>query len=105
MRNGQGFASARFHRHSPLRWPRPGSTFGIFSTETLTGMASLCILSDTHRKHREITIPDCDILIHCGDFCSFQRADLQTLKDVDAWFSESPAKHVLCVGGNHDFLL
>lgn len=68
-------------------------------------MASLCIISDTHRKHREITVPACDILIHCGDFCSFQREDLQTLNDVDAWFSEAPAKHVLCVGGNHDFLL
>jgi Icc-related predicted phosphoesterase len=68
-------------------------------------MASLCIISDTHRRHREITIPACDILIHCGDFCSFRREDLQTLKDVDAWFSRTPAKHILCIGGNHDFLL
>jgi Icc-related predicted phosphoesterase len=66
---------------------------------------SLCIISDTHRQHREITIPVCDILIHCGDFCSFRREDLQTLNDVDTWFSECPAKHILCVGGNHDFLL
>ena len=68
-------------------------------------MASVCIISDTHRRHREISIPVCDILIHCGDFCSFQQEDLRTLSDVDSWFSESPAKHVLCVGGNHDFLL
>lgn len=68
-------------------------------------MPSLCIISDTHRKHREVTIPDCDILIHCGDFCSFQRSDLQTLDDADAWFAESPATHVVCVGGNHDFPL
>ena len=73
--------------------------------EVHTQMASLCILSDTHRKHREITIPSCDILIHCGDFCSFQREDLRTLNDVDGWFSECPAKHIVCVGGNHDFLL
>jgi Icc-related predicted phosphoesterase len=66
---------------------------------------SLCIISDTHRRHREITIPSCDILIHCGDFCSFQREDLQTLNDVDTWFSEAPAKHVVCIGGNHDFPL
>jgi Icc-related predicted phosphoesterase len=70
-----------------------------------TEITSLCVISDTHRKHREITIPVCDILIHCGDFCSFQREDLKTLNDVDTWFSESPAKHVLCIGGNHDFLL
>ena len=68
-------------------------------------MTSLCIIADTHRKHREITIPDCDILIHCGDFCSFQREDIQVLNDVDTWFAESPAAHVLCIGGNHDFPL
>ena len=37
--------------------------------------------------------------------CSFHRDDLQTLEDVDAWFAESPASHVVCVGGNHDFPL
>jgi Icc-related predicted phosphoesterase len=68
-------------------------------------MASLCIVADTHRKHRELTIPECDILIHCGDFCSFEQEDEKTLDDVDVWFAEVPAKHVVCVGGNHDFLL
>lgn len=68
-------------------------------------MASLCIIADTHQKHRELTIPQCDILIHCGDFCSFQRDDLKTLEDVDAWFAESAASHVICIGGNHDFML
>ncbi len=66
---------------------------------------TLAIISDTHRQHRAVKIPACDILIHCGDFCSFQQADLQTLNDVDAWFAELPAKHILCIGGNHDFLL
>ena len=68
-------------------------------------MPSLCLVADTHRKHREVTIPACDILIHCGDFCSFQQADIQTLDDVDRWFAEAPAKHVVCIGGNHDFAL
>ncbi|MFC7335744.1 metallophosphoesterase [Haloferula chungangensis] len=68
-------------------------------------MNSLCIVADTHRKHRELSIPECDILIHCGDFCSFRREDEKTLHDVDTWFAESPAKQVVCVGGNHDFLL
>lgn len=68
-------------------------------------MTTLCIIADTHRQHRSLTIPACDILIHCGDFCSFQREDETVLKDVDRWFAEVPAKHVVCVGGNHDFLL
>jgi Icc-related predicted phosphoesterase len=68
-------------------------------------MRSLCIVADTHRQHRALTISACDILIHCGDFCSFELEDKATLKDIDDWFAEAPAKHVVCVGGNHDFLL
>lgn len=68
-------------------------------------MASLCIISDTHRRHREITIPPCDLLIHCGDFCSFGVEDQRTLEDVDQWFAEVPAKKIVCIGGNHDFPL
>ncbi|MDF1739592.1 MAG: metallophosphatase domain-containing protein [Verrucomicrobiales bacterium] len=68
-------------------------------------MASFSIVADTHRQHRALTIPECDILIHCGDFCSFEREDAATLEDADIWFAEVPAKHVVCVGGNHDFML
>jgi Icc-related predicted phosphoesterase len=68
-------------------------------------MKSLCIVADTHRKHRELLIPECDLLIHCGDFCSFRREEERTLADADIWFAEAPAKHVVCIGGNHDFLL
>ena len=68
-------------------------------------MTSLCIIADTHRRHRELAIPECDILIHCGDICSFQQEDQAILEDTDAWFAEVPARHVLCTGGNHDFLL
>lgn len=68
-------------------------------------MRSLCVIADTHRKHRELVIPECDLLIHCGDICSFEQEDQQTLEDIDLWFSQQPAKQVVCVGGNHDFLL
>jgi Icc-related predicted phosphoesterase len=68
-------------------------------------MKTLCVIADTHRKHREITIPPCDFLIHCGDFCNFQEQDERTLQDADCWFAEAPATHVICIGGNHDFLL
>ena len=68
-------------------------------------MASLCLVADTHRQHRELSVPECDILIHCGDFCSFKQDDRNTLENVDEWFAEVPASRVVCVGGNHDFLL
>ena len=68
-------------------------------------MISISVVADTHGMHRGVSIPDCDVLIHCGDFCSFQQDDLQTLQDVDAWFGEVNADHVICIGGNHDFAL
>jgi Icc-related predicted phosphoesterase len=68
-------------------------------------MVDVCFIADTHRRHREIEIPDCDILIHCGDICSFKQDDRETIQDIDAWFAEQPAGKVLCVAGNHDFEL
>ena len=68
-------------------------------------MATVCIFADTHRRHREIEIPPCDVLIHCGDLCSFQQDDREIIQDVDDWFAEQPAGKVLCVAGNHDFEL
>ena len=68
-------------------------------------MTTLCLVADTHCHHRELVIPECDILVHCGDYCSFERADHVTLSDVDRWFAEVPAKRVVCIAGNHDFAL
>lgn len=65
-------------------------------------MPSLCLVSDTHRHHRELRLPDAELLIHAGDFCSFRQNDLQVLADVDEWFAGSGVEHVLCTGGNHD---
>lgn len=68
-------------------------------------MATLCVVADTHRKHRQVVIPPCDVLIHGGDFGCFQQDDARNLEDVDEWFAEAPAKQVICIGGNHDFML
>ena len=29
---------------------------------------SIVVISDTHKNHEKMTIPDGDIFIHCGDF-------------------------------------
>ena len=68
-------------------------------------MTSICMIADTHRRHREVVVPPCDVLIHCGDIGSFGEDEAATFADADAWFAGAPAKHVLCVGGNHDFAL
>lgn len=57
-------------------------------------------LSDTHGRHREISIPTCDILIHLGDACN--NGDEAQLTDFFAWFKHQQAKYKLFVAGNHD---
>ena len=68
-------------------------------------MPKVCVIADTHKLHRSISIPECDLLIHCGDICSGGVGDLEVLEDIDAWFGELPAKHVVCIAGNHDYPL
>jgi len=58
-------------------------------------------ISDTHGKHRDLDIPDCDILIHCGDVCTF--GNKSEILDFFSWFSQTKAKYKLFIAGNHDF--
>lgn len=62
---------------------------------------TIIAISDTHGKHREINIPPCDILIHCGDICT--DGDEDQINDFFDWFSASPAKYKLFISGNHDY--
>ena len=50
-------------------------------------MRIVCI-SDTHSMHRQIQVPDGDLLIHAGD--SLGVGTLDELEDLDQWFSELP---------------
>lgn len=61
----------------------------------------LVILSDTHGRHESIDVPDGDLLIHCGDFCS--RGTLQEVADFAAWFEARPHRHKILIAGNHDW--
>jgi Icc-related predicted phosphoesterase len=61
-------------------------------------------LSDTHEFHRELDIPDGDILIHAGDFSFFSRRPAM-FADFNAWLGELPHRVKIVVPGNHEFLL
>lgn len=62
-------------------------------------MIRLALLSDTHMRHTDIVVPDCDIVAHCGDFSrSGSRDDALAFLD---WFAKLPALRVL-TPGNHD---
>ena len=63
-------------------------------------MKIVCI-SDTHNSHRDVEIPNGDILIHAGDF-SFQ-GEPRVYRDADKWFGELPHKYKFIIAGNHDF--
>lgn len=63
-------------------------------------MKIVCI-SDTHRRCRDIEIPECDLLIHSGDDDIYDENGVIAL---NKWFGEIPAKKIIYVPGNHDFL-
>lgn len=63
-------------------------------------MPRLVLLSDTHGFHERLRIPDGDVLIHAGDFCT-------SGKEVQArafakWLRAQPHAHKIVVAGNHD---
>jgi predicted phosphodiesterase len=67
------------------------------------------VVSDTHGKHRCVTLPEADVLVHCGDvlqrygYPGGRGAASGGLDDFDAWLGEQRhIEHRLVVGGNHD---
>lgn len=64
----------------------------------------IVLLSDTHELHREVDVPDGDILIHAGDVTMFSRS-LRSIVDFNRWLGELTHTYKIVVGGNHDTLL
>src|SRR5665213_2149728 len=63
-------------------------------------MLKIVAISDTHRKHREVEVPDGDVLIHAGDITS--SGEMGTIKDFAAWMKELPHCYKIVISGNHD---
>jgi len=59
-----------------------------------------CCISDSHNKHKQITIPECDILFHTGDW-SFQGNKSET-ENFAKWLEKQPAKNIVLIPGNHE---
>jgi predicted phosphohydrolase len=58
-------------------------------------------VADTHLYHRELTVPDGDVFVHCGDLC--QGGTLDELEDGLAWLHSLPHETKILVAGNHDW--
>jgi Icc-related predicted phosphoesterase len=60
----------------------------------------LVLISDTHQRHRRLSVPYGDVLIHAGDFTN--RGEEAEVIEFDHWLMEQPHKHKLVIPGNHD---
>lgn len=62
-------------------------------------MRIVCI-SDTHGQHRNLSVPDGDVLIHAGDICKFGK--VEEYEDFDDWMGTLPHLYKIVIAGNHD---
>jgi predicted phosphodiesterase len=63
-------------------------------------MPRLVLLSDTHGQHKGIRVPDGDVLVHAGDFCTSGKEG--QARAFARWFEEQPHEHKVVIAGNHD---
>lgn len=57
-------------------------------------------VSDVHEKWQKLEIPECDLLLSCGDY-SFRGAS-HVVKAFHEWLSQQKATHIISVQGNHE---
>ena len=64
-------------------------------------MRIVCI-SDTHCQHWGLSLPEGDMIIHCGDITG--RGGEKSTVDFLNWYSRLPFKYKILIAGNHDML-
>jgi Icc-related predicted phosphoesterase len=71
------------------------------SAERAIDILKIVIISDTHGHHKELSLPEGDILIHAGDVTG--RGMESQVVDFLEWFAAQPHRHKIMIAGNHDF--
>lgn len=66
----------------------------------MIAVTKLVALSDTHERHRQIDVPDGDVLMFAGDLT--MTGEMAAVKDFAHWLADLPHEHKLVIGGNHD---
>lgn len=66
-------------------------------------MKIVCIAC-THDQHEKIIIPECDLLIHAGDFTCHRIPIIENTIRFNDWLGTVPATYKVVVAGNHDVL-
>lgn len=66
----------------------------------------IAVTSDIHGQIKNLSIPECDILLIAGDIGNHGKQiykDSNWLAyDFNPWLNEQPAKHIVMTPGNHD---
>ena len=60
------------------------------------------VFGDTHEHHRDLSIPEGDLLIHVGDITRNSFSPM-AVQDFDAWLRQLPHRHKIVIPGNHDY--
>jgi Icc-related predicted phosphoesterase len=76
------------------------ATLERLSSETEVQRVTVACISDTHGKHRDVYVPDADVLIHAGDFTHFGKID--DAVDFNDWLGTLPHQHKIVINGNHE---
>jgi calcineurin-like phosphoesterase family protein len=63
-------------------------------------MPRLVLLSDTHGFHERLAVPEGDVLVHTGDFCTSGKE--HQARRFARWFEAQPHPHKIVIAGNHD---
>jgi len=61
----------------------------------------LVLMADSHGHHRDVDVPDGDLLIHAGDFTLFNGSTF-AIRDFNEWLGGLPHKTKILIPGNHD---
>lgn len=68
---------------------------------TDTAKVRLVLMSDTHGNHRDVEVPEGDLLVHAGDFTFFNGSTF-AIRDFNAWLGQLPHRSKVLIPGNHD---
>ncbi|KAL0487567.1 MPPED1 [Acrasis kona] len=60
----------------------------------------IVVMSDSHNMHDRLSVPDGDVLIHCGDPTNFGTE--QELINFNEFLGNLPHQHKLVIFGNHE---
>lgn len=70
-------------------------------SRTMTADVRLVIMSDTHGHHRDVDVPNGDLLVHAGDFTYFNGSTF-AIRDFNDWLGQLPHRSKVVIPGNHD---